>query len=266
MVANNKSQLIVTGSTGFIGKNLVKLIHNLNYSFIPIYRDTDLKKLKIETSIDTKLIHLATFYSKEDADKEKIYDSNIVFGKKVLEIIKNFKINNFIYTNTMFSYQNENNHFYYTKTKNEFSELIRKEVNKECVISEIFLDNTFGPGDDRNKVINNIIKNVKSNQASPVTNKEAFLNLTYIEDVCKCLINELNSPKSEITRITSSKDYKLESIFNFLKYYLKSGESEEEILESKDSRYAAMTNVPKINTHYVETNFIKNLIKSSKLN
>ena len=44
----------------------------------------------------------------------------------------------------MFSYQNENNHFYYTKTKNEFSELIRKEVNKECVISEIFLDNTFG--------------------------------------------------------------------------------------------------------------------------
>ena len=161
----------------------------------------------------------------------------------------------------MFSYQNENNHFYYTKTKNEFSELIRKEVNKECIISEIFLDNTFGPGDDRNKVINNIIKNVKSNQASPVTNKEAFLNLTYIEDVCKCLINELNSPKSEITRITSSKDYKLESIFNFLKYYLKSGESEEEILESKDSRYAAMTNVPKINTHYVETNFIKNLIK-----
>ena len=244
MVANNKSQLIVTGSTGFIGKNLVKLIHNLNYSFIPIYRDTDFKKLKIETSIDTKLIHLATFYSKEDADKEKIYDSNIVFGKKVLEIIKNFKINNFIYTNTMFSYQNENDHFYYTKTKNEFSELIRKEVNKECVISEIFLDN-----------------NVKSNQTSPVTNKEAFLNLTYVEDVCKCLINELNSSKSEITRITSSKDYKLESIFNFLKYYLKNGESKEEILESKDSRYTAMTNVPKINTQYVETNFIKNLIK-----
>ena len=144
MVANNKSQLIVTGSTGFIGKNLVKLIQNLNYSFIPIYRDTDLKKLKIETSIDTKLIHLATFYSKEDADKRR-YTTQTSYLEKVLEIIKNFKINNFIYTNTMFSYQNENNHFYYTKTKNEFSELIRKEVNKECVISEIFLDNTFGP-------------------------------------------------------------------------------------------------------------------------
>ena len=59
------------------------------------------------------------------------------------------------------------------------------------------------------------------------------MNLTYVEDVCKCLINELNSPKSEITRITSSKDYKLESIFNFLKYYLKSGESEEKFLKVK---------------------------------
>ena len=94
MVANNKSQLIVTGSTGFIGKNLVKLIHNLNYSFIPIYRDTDFKKLKIEKSIDTKLIHLATFYSKEDQDRKKIYDSNIVFGKKVLEILQDSHILN----------------------------------------------------------------------------------------------------------------------------------------------------------------------------
>ena len=71
-------------------------------------------------------------------------------------------------------------------------------------------------------------------------------------------INELNSPK-RITRITSSKDYKLESIFNFLKYYLKSGESEEEILESKDSRYAN-DKCSKNKYPLRKTNF-KNLIK-----
>jgi len=103
-----KYKILMTGKTGFIGSNLVNNIDHKDIYFID--RDSILKS---ETVLDlynqsyklTDLenyafvfIHLSTYFSKKNSDKEKIYNANIAFGQNVLEKIKNLNLKKIIYT------------------------------------------------------------------------------------------------------------------------------------------------------------------------
>ena len=124
-----KQKILITGSTGFIGSNIVNLLLkknvyiydilrnknkknkkiidlNKNKNYLPIfYKKFDelekkLKKVKIDT-----VINCATYYTSKNDIKniENLIKTNIIFCSIVLEILKN-KIKKFINFGSMMEY------------------------------------------------------------------------------------------------------------------------------------------------------------------
>lgn len=81
----NTSAVIVSGSTGFIGRKLVNNLTDKNLFFIKRrnksnYSICNLQNQKLEDFQDITLVHLATYFSKDINKERQIYKGNIEFG------------------------------------------------------------------------------------------------------------------------------------------------------------------------------------------
>ena len=157
---------IVTGSSGYIGSNFIQQYPK---SFI-LKKD---KKGTISISQDGStiqtvsgpcvLIHLATYFSLEEDDKDLIREANLDYGREVLNFVENLDLKKIVYTNSMYNFyeQDKERESYYTKTKKQFSNFLNDYCEKNSIsFEEIYLDNTYGNIDKRKKVIPLIIKNI----------------------------------------------------------------------------------------------------------
>ena len=271
------NNIIITGASGFLGSNFLNKIlkNNSNTEIISITNNSlqeDERILNLNISDAENVIknnfgeydvlHFATFYSKDTKDNNNIYNANIEFGNKLLGSLNSDHINRFIYTNTMFVFDSEQDNHYYTKTKKEFSETLKQYFhNRPNVYSQIYLDNTFGENDKRNKVVSQIIKAVVKNDINPVQNKEAFINLIYIDDVVNCIIEEIKNNNDIETRITSKYDVNISSIYDFLIKFSKKQIIDNELLEVSESKQLHSKNLPIVNKNLRETNIYNNLIQ-----
>ena len=143
----------------------------------------------------------------------------------------------------------------YTKSKKNFSNFLNKVSNNNSIcFEEIYLDNTFGNLDKRNKIIPKIIKSVIEKKPNPIIEPNSFINLVHINDVVKRLLIAIKSKESGSTSFLSQYSYNLNSIFEFLKNYIEYEELNPNLLKFKENSY--VKSYPKIN--------LKN-IKLSKL-
>ena len=266
--------IVISGATGYIGSNLLSYLDKLKYETILIgsnkkiinnkftqYLPSDITKLIHHSKKNIYFFHLATFYSKKGSDKTKIEEANINFGVEILEKLRQNNLRKIIYTNTMFKFQEENKDYFYTRTKNKFTDLIKSELKLGEILSELYLDNTFGPNDTRNKIFNQIKTCIINEQISPVANKEAFINLSYIDDVIHCLATEI-SPNFGESRLTSNRDYSTQSIFDFLKHFHSKQKVDSSILISAETKYKNLINLPDVNSNFKESDFVNNLINT----
>lgn len=263
-----KRKLILTGATGFLGSLFLNSSRSL-FEVVCVGR-TDLKKendfiqYKIENIpkkfLETELtiIHLATHYSKDENESQKIKEANLDFGKKLLDNIDKNNIQKFIYTNTMFSFDDENKDYYYTKSKLKFSEELYKNLS-ESKVCEIFLDNTFHFSDTRKKAIPLIVESVIKNNTNPIKNHEQFINLSYAPDVVNTLLSEVDKPTNPKSRITSKVDINIKSIYNFLKDFKNTGSIDKSLLHTKQSKYLLNNSIPLLNSYHLESNIYLNL-------
>lgn len=243
--------IIVTGSTGYIGSNFIKLFSDKDFNIIYTkriskqnYKYYDLKDqvFNLKNLFDSEVIflHLATFFSKVKEDKEKIIHSNELFGKQVFDELKKYNLKKVIYTNTMYLYYDDTSvrNLLYTQSKENFSNFLRVNTKLNSTLyEEIFLDNTFGKLDKRPKVVPLIMKSIVENSKSPVLNKEAYINLVNVEDVIERLKISIFSNEQGKTSFISNKSINLDSIYNFLKNYKLTRENEDKLLKYKDNSY-----------------------------
>lgn len=268
--------LLITGSTGFLGSLFLKSYQNKNVEVFLVGRDNktisskyeqySLSSLKKESLLDKNelyVLHLATHYSKELLDNSKIKSANLDFGEDLLSLISGKNLINFLYTNTMFAFINQEKNHYYTKTKIEFSKILSDYLDPNN-ISEVFLDNSFHQSDKRNKIIPIIINSILNNKKNPIENKNNYLNLTYAPDVINCLTKELFLSSKHSSRVTSSMDVNISSIYEFLKYFFETGKVSDTILQFVDAEYNQIKSLPTLNNNFVETNIALNLIKTIK--
>ena len=271
------NNIIITGASGFLGSNFLNKIlkNNSNTEIISITNNSlqeDERILNLNISDAENVIknnydkydvlHFATFYSKDIKDNNNIYNANIEFGNKLLGSLNSDHINRFIYTNTMFVFDSEQDNHYYTKTKKEFSETLKQYfLDRPNVYSQIYLDNSFGENDKRNKVVSQIIKAVVKNDINPVQNNQAFINLIYIDDVVNCIIEEIKNNNDIETRITSKYDVNISSIYDFLIKFSKEQIIDNELLKVIESKQLHSKNLPIVNKNLRETNIYSNLIK-----
>lgn len=215
-------KILLTGSTGFIGQNLIKHLLDEHHSIITLIRpDSNTSALDKRAStvvysgkIDDLItlfqnehfdgvIHLASLFlaAHKSEDIFGLIHSNIQFGTELLEVCKQTQIKWFLNTGTFWQHYESDSYNpvnLYAATKEAF-EVIAKYYTQtsELIFTTIKLNDTFGPNDTRNKVFNLWQKIALSQESLDMSGGEQIIDISYIDDVVQAydlLINQLNSP------------------------------------------------------------------------
>jgi nucleoside-diphosphate-sugar epimerase len=210
--------LLITGSTGFIGSNLsdrlskkfnifvtsrnksfkqknLKNIYFKNHDHL----NKELKKIKIDI-----VIHCGTHYVKNHSffDIHKIVKANIEFGIVLLENLKTMRVKKFINFSSIWQNYNgklDGANSLYAVSKICFTKILDYYSNNLDKIKfyNLFISDTFGRNDKRKKLINQIKKNYEKNIKTKIISKKLFINLLNIEDILsatKIIINQNIKP------------------------------------------------------------------------
>jgi nucleoside-diphosphate-sugar epimerase len=201
--------IIVTGATGYVGKNLISSILKLpNYKLFAVVRgEVDLPEevITIKDDVDFEInmskanpdvvIHLASYITSrsEMDDFEKLVDSNIVFGTRLLNALKNTSLKYFINVGTFAEYHfNDgelNPTYLYAATKTAFKPILKyySELKSfKCV--HVIPYSIYGGVDRQKKIMDILFESLDAKK--PVNTSEGLQNLDfiYINDVVEFFI------------------------------------------------------------------------------
>ena len=205
-----RKKLLITGSTGFLGSNLIKKLIKKKYFIICLVRNKSnfenikhftkhryikffnyekkkLRKVFLDYRIDG-VIHCATNYGLNVTSSKEIIDSNLIFPLKILELSVKSGVKFFINSDTILN----KNISEYTLSKNQFNEWL-KLYSKQIKCCNVKLEHFYGPGDNKTKFVINLILSFLSRKKNidftPGNQKRDFI---YIDDVAEAFIKILD--------------------------------------------------------------------------
>lgn len=242
-------KVFITGSSGYIGQQLTsyllkkgyqccllqnkrsKRLKGKNVNVKYIYYDDDkfdltvcLKKEKPDV-----IIHLAGYFVAEHRkeDIEPIIESNITFGVKLLEAMKNSGISRIINTGSFWEEYYQDKVYspvnLYAACKKAYQDIIQYyvEVWNFSVIT-LRLYDIYGPNDPRIKIIPILIKHLSSNKILEMSFCEQYLDFVYIDDVVMAYYRAIQSIftsnrfNNEIVDIGTGKSIQLKSVVRLI--------------------------------------------------
>ena len=196
--------IYTTGLTGFIGQCVLKKIVN-KYDVIvnfgrdkkmtfyrpalePLYKDFNLNELEAYPS--ETLVHIAGYYNLNPnslGEKNQLEESNYNFPFSLCNLLKKNGLKKIISTSSYMQLIDLEGQSFYSETKNKFISWAKSEFE----VSEIFLFDTFGPNDQRKKVLDVFIQNAIFNYDINIPLIRVDINLTHVEEVAKCLVDSI---------------------------------------------------------------------------
>jgi CDP-paratose synthetase len=211
-------KLLITGATGFIGKNICQRLIQEKINFSCIVRENSNKKFLLFNKISyfifdgdiknlvkymnfeefTGVIHLASLYLTQHK-KDQVEDlilSNILFGTKILEASMHAKIPWFLNTGTCWQhYQGEdyNPVNLYAASKQGF-ESIARYYAEACDINfiTIKLNDTYGLGDTRKKIFNLWRQSSKTGEQLLMSPGDQLIDIVHIDTVVDKYLKLIN--------------------------------------------------------------------------
>jgi len=243
--------IFLTGSTGFIGKNLVKTLIK-KYSITTLIQfESDKSKLpeKVKSIVYNKddinninkcfhdtefdgVIHLASLFLK-DHNLDQIpglIESNILLGTQILEISSQYNVKWFINTGTF--WQHYNNEKYnpvnlYAATKQAFEDIAKYYIEtNEIKFVTLKLNDTFGPKDTRPKIFNLWDRIAKTEEKLEMSLGEQIIDISHIDNVVAAymrLVEILEEDDLDISgksfALKANKRYTLKEIANLYEKY-----------------------------------------------
>lgn len=238
--------ILITGATGFIGKNLIKSLEQEYNIFLLIRETTDLTSASnynyfcFKDNIDelsnyikknniTGVVHLASLYvaqHKSDQVKDIIL-SNVYLGTAIIEASIQAGVDWFINTGTFWQNYIHDKEEYcpvnlYAASKQAFADMA-KFYTESYPIKFVTLKicDTYGPKDTRRKILN-LFKDISiTGESLDMSEGNQVLDILFIDDVIngfEKLIDMMKKPNLEIIRdeyvLTSSKKYSLKDLAN----------------------------------------------------
>ena len=215
------NSIYTTGLTGFLGKSLKPHLLSSYDQIINFTRRNSIQVIRIDSEIEQNIsdsffdlnpgeifLNLATLYNPNPAnikDLENLIESNIFFPARTLNNIADLKIINALSYTQLLDFKNQN---IYSLTK----EILKRfyEIQSSNIIN-VYLFDTFGSGDTRNKVTDVFIKRALLNKQIEIPENEIRINLSDSEAVCISLIDSFKLDPGNYS-IYSSNTISLESL------------------------------------------------------
>ena len=194
--------ILVTGSNGFIGKNLIFELKNRGYNNIfECDKDTELSKLEEYALKCDFVFHLAGINRPED--KREFMEGNFGFTSELLKLLK--KYNNrcpiLLSSSTQASLDND-----YGKSKKAGEELLfeySKETGAKTFVYR--LPNVFGKWcrPNYNSAVATFCNNIARDLPIQIKDRDIKLNLVYVDDVVNEFISCLGDKSTQTDEILS---------------------------------------------------------------
>ncbi|TDQ09957.1 NAD-dependent epimerase/dehydratase family protein [Pedobacter metabolipauper] len=205
-------KILLTGATGYLGKNLLKGLLKEGHEVIALVREssdvryitalaaelkiytigiTPLRDIFSENQIDT-VIHTAANYGRKGEALETVIHANLGFPLMILEqAIKN-DVRYFINTDT--SLPKALN--WYSRSKKQFLEWL-EVCSAEIKVLNLQLEYFYGPNDDHSKFVTYVLKELISGKDHiDFTAATPYRDFIYIDDVVRAyllLLSELEN-------------------------------------------------------------------------
>ena len=284
-------KILVTGSTGFIGKNLMRLIGKNNYEVCLIGRNLKIKNTNI------KIIKSDIYNLNKSISKIKKFNPEILIhlawsgypdvGKKIckknLDGQKNFFFNiakvkslkKILVTGSCFEYGNLNGQCkenkritkfnYFSSAKINTYYYIKKKNSNKCKVIWLRLFYVYGKHQRKESLIPYLINCLKKNKRIELKEPFASRDFIHVDEVCRLILKFCNIKSSGIFNIGTGKYFSPLKIATTLKRFIKSKSIiiyDNKKLKSKF--YASTEKIKKLNFN-PKSDFVNNL-KSLTLN
>ncbi len=237
-------KILLTGSTGFIGSELLKDLSKDNKVYITLRRKISNKfksknivavQFKNYKELSNKLqnlkinsvIHCATHYVKSHNldDIEKLGDSNILFGNIILENLEKMAVKKFINFSTVWEHANgkkDNYNNLYSAYKASFRNIIRfyKKKYIKTRFLNLVVSDTFGVNDKRKKIVKVLKTNYKKKIMTKIISKNLYINLLNVSDIKNAIRLILKKDYKSNTYLLQNKyDFKISDIIADINKY-----------------------------------------------
>ena len=201
------TDLILTGSTGFIGSNLKKFVKNTDFRIFEITRtrvistgcetvfhknDPLIMLEALKKANQPIIINLAALFKRSHtpASIAPLIRSNIEFSTMIFEVGGNLNSRGILNFGTVWQFSENGksdptNLYAATKTASE------------CILkfySKVMYD-SYGANDPRQKIVQLLLEYAKSGKELKMRNGENPINLTFVTDVCQGIIRAVEAIK-----------------------------------------------------------------------
>ena len=243
-------KILVTGGSGYIGKNIIQ---NLSKKYEIKYLTRNLKD-KSKQSILIKnnfytinraiikfkpdlILHLASLFvvNHKSKDISNLIDSNIKFGSFILESMKLNKVDKIINIGTSWEYKNSDDYNpvnLYAATKNAYKKILfyyYKIMPLKVLNLELY--DTYGPFDDRGKIISKIVDSIKNEKKLELSPGNQILDIIHIDDLINAIkisldiFTEKQKKFFKTYSLCSNERYKLKEIVKIVTKISKKGKN-----------------------------------------
>lgn len=196
-----------SGLSGFIGKNLLPHLIK-NFPKVVNFRKGELHEIylqdgsiKIEKNKNFSqesgkklFINIAALYNSSPKTQEDLYDlyeSNALLPVKIIENYigsDNLKIIQLGSYFQLLDYQYQSP---YSLTKSLGSKYLAANYSN---LSHIYLFDTFGTSDNRNRVIDTFINKILKKEPIKLPKKDVIINISHVSEVCGAIFNCIDLP------------------------------------------------------------------------
>jgi nucleoside-diphosphate-sugar epimerase len=208
-------RVLVSGATGFIGAGVAQRLIELDaqvvaitrsrppsdsVEWIPLAGNEPFPRDAVLGFNPDFVFHLATRFKSSHSfdDIEELVRSNIEFGTKLLESAKHCEA---IFVNINSSWQHYDSKPYspvslYAATKQAFADIAQYYGETGLDLRSLTIYDTFGPADQRNKLIQQLLEAIKRNTQVDMGEGSQLINLLFLSDVVSAIVRIAELPKA----------------------------------------------------------------------
>ena len=225
-------KILITGSEGFVGKNLIRYLKNYSFQIIETKdKSFDLKLNESWKQIEKcdYLIHLAgkSFVPKSWEEPARFIENNILLITNALEYCRVNKtklifLSSYLYGNCKKIPIKENapieatNPYALSKLLSEkLCYFYKNNFQVNNIILRVF--NLYGPGQPKEYLLSKIINQVKYENIIKVDSLSPKRDYVYIDDLCSAIVKAISYKGNEhIFNIGSGKSYSVKEVIEFI--------------------------------------------------